>query len=176
MFHIPVCGLLSHYQLIQYKSYGAVVGAKAIFSLWFTYSNACSCTLSYLSKPLYCIFKCLSIRHGYYYNSAMVAWRCSQSPQNLSILTRWLCGSFCKWLHRVVPSGLVTQTVLRPVLFAHTSGLLFCPCCCRNPLTSAVILPLRCIVGLLLELVCHAAVGMQSCQASLPFNEQTYFW
>lgn len=57
---------------------------------------------------------------------------------------------------------------------APTSGLLFCPCCCRNPLTSAVILPLCSIVGRLSAQVCHTAVRMQSCQASLLLNEQTY--
>lgn len=61
------------------------------------------------------------------------------------------------------------------VPFAHSSSQLFYPCFCRNSLTSAVILPLRSSVGLLLECICNAAVKVQSRQASSSFNQQTYF-
>lgn len=49
------------------------------------------------------------------------------------------------------------------------------PAFLKNPLTSAVNLQLCSIVMLSYAPVCHTAVRMQSCQASLPLNEQAYF-
>lgn len=102
----------------------------------------------------------------------------------------------------MVPPGLVIQRLVPeahslslPVLACslllspRSSSLsllyiiqIYSPCCCPPPLTSAVALP-PCTTRLKSSSVyachCHAlpctAVRVQSCQASLPLNEQTYF-
>lgn len=90
---------------------------------------------SYLSRPLYCIYKCLSLQHGYY-NSAMVARCCSQFPKTFSIqqgdFVAGFVSKFPAWFLQVCSEARSPRSHLRP---AFLSPLLqeSCNLCCHSP-------------------------------------------